>query len=1092
MQAEVDAWCERMLPYIRGLSEGAAERYSDGGRLPHYRAVARRLASLENVDAAVWQAGFLHGLLAPQLDELPEVGDEVRRLARARAALGSLTSPVDVLARLDPRAALVLVIEQLHHADPDGLLEAWATRFHLEPAHPPAAPSVGPRYLGWRAQSMETYRGFLRTVAAPVARHIGLWNEANVLEDAALYLEDSSRFNALAAFARDASAPGGACARRVAAVRAALGEEAEVRWEWRHISRLDTRLPRTPWDPTEHPNEARDWVANLIHCGFVTVVTPGPGDCWPLLGRLHAKVISHRDEGFRDFLARPTYHGYQALHTEVTVDLEGRGTATVAVRVLPNCADSRRFGPTSVAVLEGCEHRDGGAPAAVTEQIQVFAPDGRAVILAPGACVLNFAYRIHRHLPALLRGAQVNRQRVTVLQPLHEGDVVWLDVAKDPAPLPRGWERVVPPETVRPIRQGFKAVYRSALLERGRTVLREHLVASGAGAAPDDETLDGIVVAVSSALERQGHRRAQKKAAWWYHQLGINDAVERHELPPRRDRRGDELLSAFLARARQEVLLRKALHDLSHEGERPEARWCPRCSPGNQDQLVFQVKDGKLFVHRTDAECAIDTLPLSLHFPPPQYVTVLADDRPGMAGDVLRVLYEQRLGIRRIDAVRREQGMGVIRVKLDPTPEARIESTVAELRRMAGIRLVAGLGDKAPFEERILPPREKVAFRATVTSPYVVGPPARGQAFYGMGSLIEELEEALERVRGRTAPSGGHVLLKGSKRTGKTSTVLEFLEKLQGRAVTAYVEAGKGDDWRKCEGRMMDRLRHAAAVAGVTDSLTSTSLYDLAVEVRDRTHVPVVMAFDEAMYMTAATRAAGLMPELCRFASQTRATPGLLALWIGPTGDRQLVTELDETLQSATSAKAQDLAYEDAAALLSAQQSDQCGRIEVADSVARRIYQLTLGNPYWLNAFGLSLYERCEPGGDRVRRYEPSVMADAEFRVLNDERLFVDRYRQEDPLGTTARIWELTLNYLAYPGGSPKRVEKEAVLLEKVNERLPKRIVPADWNDILDEMEARGAIKRDRQSACFIHYPLLAAHIHTLAHPSRRGDRWLR
>jgi (p)ppGpp synthase/HD superfamily hydrolase len=57
---------------------------------------------------------------------------------------------------------------------------------------------------------------------------------------------------------------------------------------------------------------------------------------------------------------------------------------------------------------------------------------------------MHFAMTLHSSFVAHLSGATVNRQPVSAFHPLDYGDVVWLDIAKTPQPLPAGWRSGCP------------------------------------------------------------------------------------------------------------------------------------------------------------------------------------------------------------------------------------------------------------------------------------------------------------------------------------------------------------------------------------------------------------------------------------------------------------------------------------------------------------------------------------------------------------------------------------------------------------------------------------------------------------------------
>lgn len=1087
-------WCEAMLPRIREISTHAALLYSEAGRLSHYQEVARRLEEQFGV-AALAQAGFLHGIGAAVLEhELGDVSADVLSILRARDRLAAMEvqSSEDlrklesnVLPSLgDARGALLLVTEQLHHVDPDAVLEPWVREFHLRPTVPPRGLNAAPRFTTPSRHEPEArYPAFLRSVVAPVARRFGLWHEKDVIEDAALLLESADRHAAVVAFAVAMSASEARYASRVKAVRELLGGGGirAVRWEWRHVASMSRALPRGEWTPAR----PAEWLGNLHHCGYVTVVCADTPSCYAALGRLHTR--EHRDAAFRDTLASGLESDYRALHTEVHLPVTPGGPPSpVSVRLLPTEADRVRFhlarGP------QRCADAYAAGPEAVGDGMEVFAPDGRAVVLPPGATVLNFAYKIHNSLPAFVREAQVNRHRTDLLHPLRSGDVVWLNLGEEPRPLPEGWQERVPRETVSHIRESWRYVFRRALIQSGRRWLGQYLAMQGVGDPPDDAQLNELVDAVEDRLHRHGHIADRKGREWWYVRLGEHAAELRGELPSGRSARHVVLRREFLDGAAKELIFARKVAELRSGEAEYSTRLCAMCKPQlDRGPLVFALKGAVLFLHVADARCAPpESEPVDRHFPRPKYVTVVGGDRAGLASDVFRVFEQTGVGIAHIDGMRVGRGVAMLRVQLDPiSPE--LLATVQTALRATPTLQVYGPGDSPPLQEILhLAPRRAAPLPTVAQEPHVAGPAVTEDArFYGMEMVLKGLQDELNRVSSPSAPQGGNVFVQGPKRVGKTSAVLHFLRRLgrERAVVPVYCSAQEGEGWSALQARMAHDLltvareqSGATGVAGLGDELAGLPLDLLVGELRRRLLIPIILAFDEATYLMDASRSQSERRGIRDFAARVRSHPGVLALWIGPTAARRAVATLMALVQSARDQRISPLTPGEVGSLLAAEKFGRGCSIRVDDRVAERVYALTLGNPFWVTVLAAEMRNLEPSGPDGVTYFGEALLDRALPQVLRMIKPFMDRYWPEKGDSRARRLLTGTVLLRlarAHGGASPVAARTLWSAVSRV-------AAPPDatlFNEVLDDLHHRGSIEPVGTDAWKVSAPLLAQHI---------------
>lgn len=1010
MKQSLSLWRRQVLSQVRGISEHARHVYSDNGRLPHYQTVSESLYGLYR-DPLLARAGFLHGIDAELLaSELPEAfEEELLTILRERDQLASLdlNSPVDrhhletvLLPNLeDSRSAVLFVVEQLHHVDPDLEFAKWVSRFHRDPVPVPPGVPAGPVFTSKRRSTNPAeYNDFLGTVVASTARYFGLWHEKNVLEDVAFLRGMPNRFSDVVEFAQFASRDGGICDRLIGETRRTLEATLDIHWEWRHAASMNRWLPRTPWQAVD----LRGWAANLHRCGFVTIICPDEETCYQSLRQLHAR-FQHRDSTFRDTLARPTRSGYRALHTEiVSPGLPEFGAGAIAIRILTRSAEKGRFDLARRRAGESIPPRPTDS-----REIQVFAPDGRAVVLPIGSTVLNFAYLIHSRLPVYVRGAQVNRQPASLLRPLTAGDVVWLDIDEEPRALPADWEHRVPPETVPQIEEGQRLAMRQAMISSGQQRLREYLSLQGIGTSLDESRLDEMVEQIDLSFERRGKFRKLKGKDWWYREFGLYEAELKGEMATGRMTRNASLRNDFLDALTKAVILREAAGRFRVDGKTILERVCGICRPTCSDRFIIALQDDTLFLHRDGAPCARGSVvTLERHFPGPQYVVVVGTDRAGLAAEFFGIVARYGIGIEHLVGLRLNQGAGIIRVRLDAISPIKINKLILTLRQIPGAT-VFGPNDPAPSQERLLSTRQKgPPGIPPLEDPYDTGGVIESESrFYGMGSMLANLGGVLRRISSPSSPYGAHAFVHGPKRTGKTSSVLQFLRRLERdenpAVLSVYALATTDGGWAAFSKKLSEKLIKAAvdraASTGVplyAADLRGMPLVELAILVRKELDCSLVIAIDEAVHlMTQASKSEHDENGIVEFASSVREVQGILTIWIGPTSIRNVPESLSSILQLAKPIRIPQLSEAEVRSLLRAENHGLRYGIHVDDALSERVYDLAGGNAYWVGWLASHMWTTATRRPDGPVEFTSSLLEGATLAVAHDPTPFVDRYK---------------------------------------------------------------------------------------------------
>jgi len=185
-------------------------------------------------------------------------------------------------------------------------------------------------------------------------------------------------------------------------------------------------------------------IEEILDLLAIRILTNDAVKCYNILGliHLHFKPLSSR---FKDYIAVPKDNGYRTIHTTVFYD-----TAIFEVQI--RTYDMHKTAELGVAAH--WKYKSGGNDNIkldwlhnlgyqnesveefydlikndlYSEDISVFSPKGDAFTLPRGALVLDFAYAVHTHVGNHAKSALVNKVKTSLINELHNGDIVKIEV----------------------------------------------------------------------------------------------------------------------------------------------------------------------------------------------------------------------------------------------------------------------------------------------------------------------------------------------------------------------------------------------------------------------------------------------------------------------------------------------------------------------------------------------------------------------------------------------------------------------------------------------------------------------------------------
>lgn len=1066
-------WSNAVLPKLRSLPAETGRRYKDQDLLGHYFRVGSFLEDWTG-NRSLAQAGFLHGLWdLTLLDQLPcVVSNETRQMLEDRKRLWAIdpTDP-DVPERMTTNvlpflkhagAAILLIVEQLDHLDPEQAFQQFTREFQTRVAQVPVNLGAIPGAF----LDLETQISYLGSVVRTTASFFGLWFYKNVLEDICLYSGNSDRFRELARFTAKPEIRN-EIQKRTDLIRELLQgfPGVEIFWEWHHIASLDRRLPPE--------TDSNVWGQRLSSCGAVTVQCKTEDQCYRVVARLHLDPAYSHKTDIEDYLGSPTPSGYEAFHTVLNCRTDVKSAVkSIPVRIITESSQAQRFHTIDSRKLEMMQKQ---LEARREKQLRVFAHDGQAILLPAGSTVLNFACRIHSALVTYAKGATVNRERVDLLHPLKEGDVVKIEVGGEPRRLPTGWKNKVPATTVFKLQKAFRTSFKPSLIKAGREYIRRKLEEHNIKGELDDDMLDSFLEEAIVETCKGDALRAGADASGWLRKFGLLEGNEK--VSSRTSELLDRIVVITANRIKRST---KSELDAFTLPKNLSAKFdhlvfCEECRP-TADQKIVGVVDGRtLIIHLARRKCGEKGVLIKWRrrYTRGQYFVIEKTNRQGIAAEILAVIAKHGVDIIDHHGTSLGPSWAVSRIHVHSIGPKMIEKIQHDLKQIDGVlRIIPPGQPPIPVLEAPLPPRDHFQARFPIReSPYLAGPPLPDDIyFYGrtreLGILLDEFK--------RAKSAGASAFVTGPRRYGKTSLVERFVRELQRteyECTSVNLRAEPGKAWHDLAERLRDTLRSELAAFMVRSAessdirLEDMSLRELIDCFWHQFRRSLVIVIDEAISMFLSTAKEGRENDLTEFVGWLKDSTHVLLVWVGPEAPvSSLPASLIDLLASAHQIRVAPLNVMEVAQLLRAENHESWRlKIQLEDGVARSVWNFTRGNPFWCSFLAGRIFD-AESSVDGLVRYRRDQLKDAKLMLARNGYAFIDRVEHlanHPELQEVASYILLTLARASKQSSTFEGVKTDelfhATKLSYAN------INPNSFQSILNEMYHRGSIQPERR-----------------------------
>ena len=451
------------------------------------------------------------------------------------------------------------------------------------------------------------------------------------------------------------------------------------------------------------------------------IISDSLKNCYGALGVIHNEwpPIPGR---IKDFIAMPRQNGYQSLHTSVM------GPGGQAFEVQIRTEEMHRLAEEGVAshwkYKEGRkgksteeqyvnwmrqlvewqqEMRDPGEFMSTlkvdlySDEVYVFTPKGKVVVLPRDSTPVDFAYSIHSDVGNACVGSKVNNRIVQLKYSLKNGDVV--EILTQPGHMPsKDWLGFVKTSKARnKIKQIINATERSKSIEIGEKYFEKEARRLSISISKLDE---GILAQV---LEDYGMSKLEDIFA----NLGYGKLEARPILmrfAPERAQEEEAKAEQSLAAVAPPVVPDKTLKNLALRVKGMNDVLIYRatcCNPIPGEAIVGYITRGKgVAVHRLScsnvqnlmyeverkidvewAKTGVDSFDVQ--------ISITTDDRPGILAQFTQVLFTENSNIRSLEARGDEERGGdgaVVDMKIEVRDKRQLEKILSALRRIPGVR----------------------------------------------------------------------------------------------------------------------------------------------------------------------------------------------------------------------------------------------------------------------------------------------------------------------------------------------------------------------------------------------------------------------
>lgn len=490
--------------------------------------------------------------------------------------------------------------------------------------------------------------------------------------------------------------------------------EAEVTGRAKHLYSIYRKMKRD--------NKTLDQIYDLF---ALRILVNSVKDCYAALGVVH-EMYSPMPGRFKDYIAVPKPNMYQSIHTTL---LGEKGTPfEVQIRTW----EMHRIAEYGIAAhwayKEANYGKKGKQVVTVTkdklawlretlewqqdmkdpqeflntlktelfeDEVYVFTPKGKILVLPRDATPIDFAYSIHEEIGNHMVGCKVNSKMMPIITKLQSGDIVEImtsDSQKGPS---RDWLKFIKTTKAKSkIQSWFKKEQRSENIEKGKDLIEKEIKRIGIS---HDELFKQDYI--NAALERYKFKNLEDM----YASVGFG-AISQVKIISR-------MLEEYRKIHKEENIEQK-IEELTSKRKnvKPSStgvvvkgidnclvKLSRCCNPVPGDNIIGYITKGRgVSVHRTDCVNVKDLLKeedriIDVYWYTEEAasynvdITVFANDRAGLLADVIQVLSNLKTKLIALNSKATKEHIATIEVTIEVENIEDLNKVLKELRKIDSV-----------------------------------------------------------------------------------------------------------------------------------------------------------------------------------------------------------------------------------------------------------------------------------------------------------------------------------------------------------------------------------------------------------------------
>ena len=330
------------------------------------------------------------------------------------------------------------------------------------------------------------------------------------------------------------------------------------------------------------------------------------------------------------------------------------------------------------------------------DEVYVFTPKGKILVLPRGATSIDFAYQIHEEIGNHMTGCKINSKMMPILTPLKNGDIVEVITSENSKGPSRDWLKFVKSTRAKnKIQQWFKKTERAENIERGKDLIEKEvkrIKIPHEGLFKDEY--------IQATLDRYGYKNIDEMyAAVGFGGMSPVKIIARMLMEYRKEHQGDNIEEKIEELSKNKVSKPKASSSgIVVKGiDNCLVRLAKCCNPLPGDEIVGYITKGRgVSVHRKDCKNVSDLLTEDNRMIDVEWykqektsynvaVEVFSNDRDGLLADILRKIGETKAHIMGVNTKTTKEKIAIIEITMEVENLKELNKVIKLIRQVESV-----------------------------------------------------------------------------------------------------------------------------------------------------------------------------------------------------------------------------------------------------------------------------------------------------------------------------------------------------------------------------------------------------------------------